>query len=397
MVVEKLIFNVAAFAFFGYFFWKFISKNDNNYIYVLIGQACGIALNFIEISLMIVYPKAIKILLYLICVILPIILIILDKKGVNLTELLMLIKCKYTKDARKCKQYILSVLEKYPNSYFAHKKLAQIYEKEGRKEDSIDEYIKAVDEDKKDYDSYYKIAVLLNEMERKNETITMLKNLLNAKPDYLKASMMLGNIFYEQAQYKESINVYLSALRSNPDNYEIYYSMGMAYTMLNDFGNAKDCYEKAATINSMLYNSYYILGQINLMYNDLEEAKQYFINSTDGNNANAYFKLAIIEMLQDNKYQAIRYLNEAMKLDRNIYNKIFHEPLFITIRNRLDMEIELEDINLKKAKITKKEEKIIEHLENTYSIIGNLNNNELKNKIYEKYEVEMQENEHEKE
>ena len=40
----------------------------------------------------------------------------------------------------------------------AHKMLAEIYEKEGGMRKAIDEYVIAVDLNKKDYDSYYKIT-----------------------------------------------------------------------------------------------------------------------------------------------------------------------------------------------------------------------------------------------
>ena len=130
---------------------------------------------------------------------------------------------------------------------------------------AIDEYVKAVDLNKKDYDSYYKISFLLNELGKKEDATTMLNNLLKAKPDYIDASLLLGDILCEQEMYKEALNVYTTGLRHSPNNYDLYYSMGIAYTMLNDFQNAKICYEKAATINSLCYHAYYALVQINLI------------------------------------------------------------------------------------------------------------------------------------
>ncbi len=60
---------------------------------------------------------------------------------------------------------------------------------------AIDEYVKAVDINKKDYDSYYKISFLLNELGKKEDATVMLNNLLKIKPDYIAASILLRRHF----------------------------------------------------------------------------------------------------------------------------------------------------------------------------------------------------------
>ena len=50
-MIEKIIFNLFAFTLFILIFIKFIRKNDTSYVYLLITQFVGIAINFIELSL----------------------------------------------------------------------------------------------------------------------------------------------------------------------------------------------------------------------------------------------------------------------------------------------------------------------------------------------------------
>ena len=50
MLIEKIIFNLIAFSLFIIIFFKIIRKNDTNYIGLLILQAIGITISFIEIS-----------------------------------------------------------------------------------------------------------------------------------------------------------------------------------------------------------------------------------------------------------------------------------------------------------------------------------------------------------
>src|SRR5699024_5511866 len=129
--------------------------------------------------------------------------------------------------------------------YKAHKLLAQIYEQEGGMRKAIDEYVQAIDANKQDYDSYYKVAELLNQLEKPDEASEMLFRLLSKKPEYEQATVLLGDILMKKEMYKEAVNVYQDALKYNPLSYDFNYSLGMAYTMLNDFQNAKICYEKA--------------------------------------------------------------------------------------------------------------------------------------------------------
>ena len=69
--------------------------------------------------------------------------------------------------------------------------MAEILVKEGEKEKGIEEYVTAIDINKKDYQSYFVISDLLKQCGRQSEAALMLDNLLELKPDYTKASLLL--------------------------------------------------------------------------------------------------------------------------------------------------------------------------------------------------------------
>lgn len=48
-MLERIIFNILAFSLFTIIFFKMIRKNDTNYIAILILEALGIAIGFIEL------------------------------------------------------------------------------------------------------------------------------------------------------------------------------------------------------------------------------------------------------------------------------------------------------------------------------------------------------------
>lgn len=255
-----------------------------------------------------------------------------------------------------------------------------MYEKEGKYSVAIDEYIRATEINNKDIKLNYTIAKLLNKDERNNEAITMLQEVLKKKPEYLEASNLLGEILYINERYKESINVYMNALRYNPGNYDIYYNLGMVCTMINDFQRAKEFYKKAAQINSLLHNAKLSIGQIALIEGDLDEAEKYFKESTKGEDveSGSYYYLAQVAILRGDKEKAINYMNIAIELDKNIYDKVQKENVFIPIRNEIRKPENLIEGEKRKNKLLQKERKALNHLSKTCSLISSLNNNDLK-------------------
>ena len=283
------------------------------------------------------------------------------------------------KDSKGAKNFLITLVTKYHESYLGHKMLAEIYEKEGGMRKAIDEYVQAIQINKKDYNSYYKISYLLNDLGKKKEASQMLEELLRKKPEMLDATILLGDIYCEQERYKEAANIYNDALKYNPVSYELYYNMGIVYTMLNDFKNAKTCYEKAAEINTLLYSGYYSLAQISLIYNDLDEAEKYFMQSVLDKDVEpkAYYNLAKIYMIRGDKENAIKFLNIAIELDHDFYDKADKEPIFISIKAYINYP-NMEEEPGKQTNLTSKEIKVQEHLEKTMKLVGKLSLNNIK-------------------
>src|SRR5699024_7598853 len=137
------------------------------------------------------------------------------------------------------------------------------------------------------------------------------------------------------------------------------------YTLINDFAKAKEYYGKAAELNSLLYNSKYSLAQIALMYGELEEAEKFLMQSKESEDleAGSYYYLALIAMMKGDKDKAKNYMNLAIELDPEEYARMAKDPIFIPIKNEI-RKPENEKQN-KKKKLTYKEIKSNEHLENT--------------------------------
>lgn len=390
MLLEQLIFTILAFGLFVYIFFKMMKKNDTNYIAILVMQAIGIALNFISVSIKKELGPFFLIIKYILGIIIPVAIIIIEKRGIPLIQIMNVAKAKmYLKlgNKKKAKEQLINLVTKYPENYIGHKMLAEIYELEGGMRKAIDEYVQAIDVNKKDYDSYYKIAELLNNLDKADEASEMLFNLLSKKPDYYKATELLGNILLSKEMYKEAVNIYQDALKYNPLSFDLNYNLGIAYTMLNDFQNAKICYERAADINSLVYNSKYSLAEIALIYKELDEAEKYFMEALEEEHlaADSYFELAKISMIKDDKEKAIQFANIAIDIDAaKVVPKIKKDPIFIPVIARISIPFNInkseeeKEIDDKENKFEEKEIIAKKHLEDMSDITRNLSYDDIK-------------------
>ncbi len=394
ILLEQLIFNIIAFTLFVIIFLKIIQRNDTSYVISLMLEAVGIITSFFQLVLNENFDIIVKVIIYLLAIVLPTIILIIEKRNILFSEVVTTISVEIEllfAKKKVAKRKLNKLITKYPQSYIGHKLLAQIYEKEGGIRKALDEYIQLIEIQKNDYKSYYKVAEMLNTLEKKDEAAEMLNSLLQKQPENSQATQLLGEILIEQEKYKEAVYVYLDGLKYNPTNYDLNYNIAVVYTMLNDFQNAKMYYEKSSFLNTLEYNSKYSLAEIAMIFKELEEAEKYFLETSQNEEleADSYFELARISIMKAEKEKAINYANLALESDpKKIAEKIKNDSLFITIMTKIKMPLNLENIEEKQDKLGKKERKVKKHLEETFEITRNLGYNNIRMTKKEDKEIE---------
>lgn len=413
MLIEPIAFAIIALALFIAIMLKMIKNKDKSYMPIIIISLIGIIIDIVEIIFEINIAIVLKIIKYIFAIVIPIVIIAMEKTGISFLERKNLFKAKiylHFGNNKAAKDVLIEIANMHPESYATHKMLAEIYELEGGTRKAIDEYVQAIDINKQDYDSYYKIANFLTQFDKKDEAEQMLNSLLQKKPEYYKATELLGELLIEKQRYKEAVSVYTEGLKYNPTNYELNYNLGIAFTMLNDFQSAKTYYEKAAELNSLAYNSKYSLAEIAMIYKELEEAEQRFLEVIEENGeleADAYYELAKINMIKGEKEKAIRYANIAVEVDaKKIVPKIKKEEVFIPILVKINMPFNLNGLDDEREvvkKLTEKELMAKDHLEEmvdktrslSYSDINLLKKNDekFKNDFYNQFYKDYKERE----
>lgn len=386
-MLEKILVTLISFLLFIYiFFFKMIKKNDTNYIIILVIQAIGILINFIQILFGILNNLFFKAIIYLFSIIIPILVFILEYKKINVSEMMYVCICKIyilLEKNKKAKENLIVLSTKYPDSYYAHKMLAGIYEKEGGMRKAIEEYVKTLEIKRNDYKSYYRISLLLRDLGRNKQAIQMLNNLLKTKPEHYPATKMLAELLVETEEYKKAINFINKALKIHENKENLIYNLGIAYVKTNEFSLAKKCFEQVISLNNEHYNAYFRLGQIALLYRDFDVAETYFLNSTyKEKEAKSYYELTKIYMMKNQKDKAALTIKKAIESDEKFYTIAKEEPMLFPIKQFIKKpETSVE--GRKENKDSKQEEMIEEYLNDTYNLTKILNKQEESKKNFE--------------
>ena len=124
MIIEQFIFTVVSLAIFVYMFFQMIKNNDTSYIVILILEAIGIALNFLGFALFIELNMLLNILKYVVSIAIPGIVIIIEKRGMTLIEIMNIARARIylaVGNDKKAKEALLNLVSKIPDSYKGHK------------------------------------------------------------------------------------------------------------------------------------------------------------------------------------------------------------------------------------------------------------------------------------
>ena len=377
-MISIIIFSIISISIFIFTVVKLIKENNSNYLFALIPEFLGIIINFICIFFSIEPEIILLIIMYTLSVIIPIILLILERNEINLSEISGIIKADYYKKKNQydlVKRQLINNVNRFPNSFLSHEKLGKWYEKNGELEKAEDEFLKVIELKPKKYENYYKLALIYNKEKKNEQAIEVLKDVLKRKKDYLDASLALGDILYETEMFKEAINVFQDALKYNPGEYKLYYYLGMTYTRINDFSNAKEYYKKAATINGTLNAAKLNLGQISLLFKDYDEAEKYFMECIENDDeeiqAQSYYYLSKIKLINNESTLAVQYANIALELKPKLVEKMEKDIYFAPILGKLKTK----ENKIVKTKLTKGEKNIINYLDKTYGVVQTLTSN----------------------
>jgi tetratricopeptide (TPR) repeat protein len=140
----------------------------------------------------------------------------------------------------------------------------------------------------KDYRALYDLAVQASGLGRYRESITYLKQVIALKPDFAKAFISMGNIYYNLGQYENALSSYRKAMELDPLSRDavvmgaqcdvILGESGRAIQNLESLLNKDPFYEKALLL---LVAALFIIGERDKGMEhtkELKDKKSFLIN-----------------------------------------------------------------------------------------------------------------------
>ena len=251
--------------------------------------------------------------------------------------------------------------------------------KRGDLEKAIDGYKKAIEYDESYFLAYYQLGVIEKKMGNSDQAMGYFNKVLSINPEHYKTWFTIGAILESENQLDSALVHYNKAIEINPGYIKPYASIGNIYTLKENYQTAKDILLTAIQIDPVYPNAYLALGfsfsehakkmeeeskqkgidakkQVDLISRSQElytEASKHLKKATeyDEKNSDAWFRYAsvlnlikkyqeaslaaqkcidlkkkfgggwyekgVAEFGKGNKNRALKYLEEANKLDRD--------------------------------------------------------------------------------
>ena len=138
-----------------------------------------------------------------------------------------------------------------PNSSIAHGSLGRVYQAQGRLEEAIREYEKAIDIYPKNYKAFYNLGVLYEGQKDFKKAVQNYKRTIAINPAFVNAHFNLGNIYFNQDFLEDAIYHYAKVIEIIPDDFEALTNLGVAYAKQGNLDAAIAQWEKVLKIDPL--------------------------------------------------------------------------------------------------------------------------------------------------
>lgn len=124
-----------------------------------------------------------------------------------------------------------------------HSRIADLLLREGKKDEAIAEYEKAVQFNPSDLDSLANLATAYLEKGRLGDAERVFKRILATDPDHAPAQNGLGLIAVQRRDPQAARGYFERAVQLDPDMLEAQLNLGLIYEMAGDRARARSCFE----------------------------------------------------------------------------------------------------------------------------------------------------------
>ncbi|HUL19843.1 MAG TPA: tetratricopeptide repeat protein [Thermodesulfobacteriota bacterium] len=205
------------------------------------------------------------------------------------------------------------------NNYFIHNHLGAVLLKQGRGQEALVHFNRALEINPYYADAHCNLGVLLLRQGKYREAIPSFTAALRYKPHGVEALTNLGIVLGKYGQTKEAMELFSEAMRTNPNYEEAHFNRGSLLLEMKEYKEAIQSFNIALKINSRNSKTYNNLGVSWLGLGNAEKAMDCYHRALDidPNDADTHCNLATLFIHQGKYEKAISHLAEALRINPN--------------------------------------------------------------------------------
>jgi tetratricopeptide (TPR) repeat protein len=220
-------------------------------------------------------------------------------------------------DPERLWSYVLSTTGE---SLFARNNLGNALAAEGRFDEAVDQFQRALRIDPNDSDAVYNLGNALARQGNFEAAGKQLEYALQINPRNAMAAYDLGNVRARQGRFDEAMNQFERALKTDPGLAKAHYNMGSLLTQQGKLDEAIAHFRQVMLLAPEDARPPYHLGQIFSRQGKLDEAIRYYRLALriDPANVKARYYLAVALTEQGDFHGAGKEFQESLRIEPNL-------------------------------------------------------------------------------
>jgi tetratricopeptide (TPR) repeat protein len=218
------------------------------------------------------------------------------------------------KDSVTLWEYVIS---KEPVSSIAHNNLGAAYDKQGRLEDAVREYMMATQINPMYASPHNNLGTVYEKLGRTEDAIKEYMRALQIKPDYAEVHYNMGKLYDKQRRFDIAVKEYLKAIKINPDYAEAHNNLAIAYASVGRIDDAIKEFRAAIKINPGSVKVHNNLGIMYARQGNTEDAVKEFLLEIKINPGfySAHYNLGVAYKSQSRLKEAVKEFQTALRLN----------------------------------------------------------------------------------
>ena len=245
----------------------------------------------------------------------------------------------YWKSTKTLFQHVVNVADR---SWLAHNNLGAALEKEGRLEEALRHYSKALRIAPEIEEIAVNIGIIYMKQGKVDEAFKYFSQALRTKPKLVEAHINMGNLLMTQGKVDEAMEHYSEALRLRPDSFAGHKNVGMLLAKQGKVDEAINHYSEMLKIRPNDAEGHFLLGVALAGQGRVDEAVGHFSEALriKPDYAEAHNNLGVILEKQGKLDEAISHYSEALRTDPDNLGAHLNLSVILERQGRLNEAIQ---------------------------------------------------------